>query len=272
MITTEIPTALIDPPTNPHRLDFDEDELIELSNSIKTHGLLQPILVKRNGERYTIIAGHRRWTVHKNFNLPTIRATVTDEQHDTRNQLQQIAENFDRSSLSPMEEALAIDRLAETFGGDLPSVARALHRSRAFVTARLALLDMPPELKEHVHTRALAITSALHLAQIKNDAHREYHTHHAIHSGAPEPVVREWVNQYLNNNQLDPDAPPILPPVYTEGQIPVVLMPCFLCGTPHPYQNLRIKRCCADCDAQLANTTRIPNPPYDASVVQEHTT
>lgn len=264
MRTAEIATALIDPPENPHRLDFDPAAMLELERSITHEGLINAINVKPNGERFRIIAGHRRWTAHVNLKLATIRCTIEDDIHDTRSELVQIAENFNRSNLSPMEEAIVITNLAEKFNNDVPGIMRAIHRGRGFVESRLALVGIPPDLKELVHTKRLGITAALHLAKIENEEHRDYHTQHAVNSGAAEPVVRSWVESYLVGRLNDPAAPPVIPPTIEPGQPVVILMPCFLCGTPHPYQTLRIQRVCGGCTEQIEKAERTTAAPLAA--------
>jgi ParB/RepB/Spo0J family partition protein len=255
-----IPTALIDPPLNPHRVDMDSAEMSELEQSIRSIGLINPILVTANGPRYRIVAGHRRWTAHLNLQLPNIRCTVTDDDHGTGNQLQQIAENFDRSNLSPMEESLAIANLCATFNNDIPSVMKAIHRGRSFVESRLALLDLTPDLKELVHTRRLAISSALHLNQVQDKQHREYLTNHTLNGGASEHVVRAWVDQYLMNLTNHPQAAPALPPPLVEGQPVIVLMPCLICKQQHDYRQLRVQRVCDDCTHELERQQQLPAP------------
>lgn len=253
-----ISIALIDPPRNPSRLAFDRAEMDELEQSIKSNGLINPILVKAVGNRYEVIAGHRRLTAHQQLQLGSIRCTVTDDAEQARADLQQMAENFDRANLTPMEEAIAVTKMIETFDGDISRVMSAIHRGRGFIDARTSLMEMPAELKELVHERKVSIGSALTLARIIDNDARAYHIAHTINGGASEPVVRSWVELYLSNLQHHPDAPPTLPPTITPGETVTIFMPCYFCSTPKPYLHMRMQRICESCTQEYEKEAR-PN-------------
>lgn len=259
MRTADIATALLLPPLNPSRIDIDPEHVDSIGRSIKRHGQRTPIEVHPEGERYRIDAGHCRYLAAMQHEIPTLRAQIREDSDTASTTVIQTIENLHRSDLTPMEEAIQIQRLAAELDNDPKRLALELKRTPAWIEHRLALLELAPELKEHVHNRRLAMTSALHLNRITIDEHREYHTHHAVTAGAAEPVVRAWVDQYLASQLQDPSAPPVMPPTYEPGQPVIVLMPCFLCATPHPYQQLRIQRVCNDCTSQVENAARAPN-------------
>lgn len=256
MRTENLSLALIDPPKNPSRLDLNREEMGELEMSIKTNGLINPILVKETSGRYEIIAGHRRYEAHRNLGHGSIRCTITDDDQEERTDLQQMAENFDRSNLTPMEEALAVQKLLARLDGDVPRVMSAIHRGRAFVDARISLLQMPAELKELVHEKKMSIGSALTLTRIVDNDARAYHIAHTINGGASEPVVRSWVELYLTNLQHHPDAPPTLPPTIEPGQRVTIFMPCYFCSTPKPYLEMRMQRICETCTQEYERDAR----------------
>jgi ParB/RepB/Spo0J family partition protein len=258
MITQEIATALIDPPTAPSRLDIDPEHITSLLESMRAHGQRTPIEVHREGERYRIDAGHCRWLAASQGNIPFLRAQIAEAGDTATPTTIQTIENLHRSNLSPMEEAIQLARMLQELDGNTQSLARELKRRPDWIEQRLALLDLHPDLKELVHTKKLAMVSALHLNRITNDDHRNYHIAHTVNGGASEPVVRAWVEQYLNSMQLDPLAPPVLPPAVDPTQPVIVLMPCFLCGTPHHYQTLRIQRVCDDCTTQISDARSNP--------------
>ncbi|MDQ2960314.1 MAG: ParB/RepB/Spo0J family partition protein, partial [Candidatus Dormibacteraeota bacterium] len=113
----EVDVQAVDPnPEQPRRV-FDEEQLAGLAESIRTHGLLHPIVVERVGDRYRLVAGERRLRAVRLAGLSSIAAIVRPAMESARHSLEvALTENLVRSDLSPMEEAAAYARLADTFG------------------------------------------------------------------------------------------------------------------------------------------------------------
>lgn len=246
-----IPLEQIDEPTTAHRINVDEQQLNELAESIRDVGLLSPIVVRPiEGARFEIIAGHRRFMAHGMLGRAEIMCLVRDA---TEEQVEQgrFAENLQREQLSPMEEAVAITRYAETTGKDAKAIGRALNRSEWWVTHRLALMRMPPELGDMVHAKKLPAAAALELAKITDDEHRRYLTEYAVRSGATVGVVREWVNQWELQQLNNPAEKAPLPDMPVAGQECIVTMPCYLCGVAHDYRQLVIARVCRACNEEV---------------------
>jgi ParB family chromosome partitioning protein len=242
-----------------HRLDIDQDAIKDLAASIEQHGLINPITVIDNGDdTYTLRAGHCRLLAHQHLNRTTIEATVRNGSvRDTEGIT--FAENLHRTELTPMEQAYAIKHEHDDNLVPVETIARVLHRSTEWIKQRLALVAMPHEMKELVHTSALPIASALLLATITDDTHRNYLVRYAVDAGAAVPVIREWVRQWHVAQALGtPDNAP-LPEMPAPGAPVVVMMPCSICGEAHPYQQLRVMRTCNDCTQRL-NTAVYQEP------------
>jgi ParB family chromosome partitioning protein len=140
-----IPIALIDRnPRNPRR-DFRAAELEELANSLRQHGMVQPIVVRAAGgrnERYEIIAGERRWRAAQIAGLHEIPATVLDVSDRQALELA-IVENVQRADLNPIEEARGYQALIEEFGYTQADLGATIGKSRVHVTNALRLLRLP---------------------------------------------------------------------------------------------------------------------------------
>lgn len=134
------------------RATFDEGELALLSESLRTHGMIQPVVVRQEPDgRYTLIAGERRWRAAARAGLARIPAVVMDV--TLQQQLEMaLVENVVRSDLSPLEEALAYRQLIEEFGLTQAEVAARVGRSRVSVTNTLRLLSLPDRIKEALET------------------------------------------------------------------------------------------------------------------------
>ncbi len=158
----EIAVTLLDPnPFQPRSL-MDPARLAELTASIRESGIVQPILVRRHGERYQIIAGERRWRAAQAAGLATVPVTLRDVPDSQLLELA-LVENVQRQELSPLEEAQAFQRLQEEFHLTQEEIARRVGRERSTIANTLRLLRLPRELRELVaegrldagHARAL---------------------------------------------------------------------------------------------------------------------
>jgi ParB family transcriptional regulator, chromosome partitioning protein len=131
------------------REDFHEPELEALADSIRAHGLLQPLLVRDIGGEYRIVAGERRWRAAGRAGLTEVPVLVTDKADREQDALLlALVENLQRSDLNPVEEAHGFARLVETYGLTQQQVADRVGRDRTTVTNALRLLRLPPRALE----------------------------------------------------------------------------------------------------------------------------
>lgn len=146
---TEVEIDTIVPGPMQPRTHFDEGSLEGLADSIRTHGVVQPLLVRRQGERYELIAGERRWRAARLAGLTKVPIVVKDvPDHD----LLEIAliENIQRENLNPIEEAQAYQRLLENVGLTQEALAARVGRDRSYITNYLRLLKLPDDLQKLV--------------------------------------------------------------------------------------------------------------------------
>lgn len=167
-ITHEIPIGSIVP--NPHqpRLHFDETKLTELADSIKVHGILQPLIVTKAGSGYELIAGERRLQAAKRAGLATVPVVVKEVGSNQDKLELAIIENIQRHDLNPIEEAKAYLRLAEEFGLPQEEVAKKMGKSRSTVANTLRLLTLPVEIQRAVIEGKLSEGHAKALLAIDN--------------------------------------------------------------------------------------------------------
>lgn len=134
---------LYDIDTNPNqpRKTFDPEKLAELAASIKRHGIVQPILVKKNGSRYTIVAGERRYRAARAAGLMKVPVTLTDIDEDTVMEIS-LVENIQRENLNPIEEAAAIKLLMQQHDLTQEEVSERVGKSRPAIANALRLLTL----------------------------------------------------------------------------------------------------------------------------------
>ncbi len=158
----EIEIDLIRPGQQQPRTTFDEAKLQELAQSIRVTGIIQPLLVRRNGGLFELVAGERRWRAAQLAGLTRVPAIVREIPDENLLELALI-ENIQRQELNPIEEATAYKRLIESLGLTQEEVAQRVGRDRTFITNYLRILKLPTEIKtllEHEkltfgHARAL---------------------------------------------------------------------------------------------------------------------
>ena len=143
----DIPISSIDPNRNQPRRLFDPEALASLADSIRQSGVISPILVAKSDDRYTIIAGERRFRAAQIAGLATIPAIVRDWD-DIRRQEAALIENIQRVDLNPIEEAVGIHRLIEQCGLTQEEAAQRLGKSRPAVANSLRLLSLPDGIQE----------------------------------------------------------------------------------------------------------------------------
>lgn len=131
---------------NPHqpRRNFDEEALAELAASIRTHGVVQPVIVRREADGYTLIAGERRLRASKLAGLTTVPAIVRDYNEEAAAEVA-LVENLQREDLNPVEEGRAYRRLMETYGYTQEKLAGIVGKSRPYVANLLRILALPKE-------------------------------------------------------------------------------------------------------------------------------
>lgn len=164
----EVDIGLIDRnPTQPRHI-FDEKALSELSQSIKSHGIISPLIVTANGERYTIVAGERRWRAAIKANLKTVPVVVKNY---TAQQIAEIAiiENLQREDLNPIESARAIKELMTNFNMTQERVADKIGKSRPAVANTLRLLTLPTQIVDLVLANKLSAGHARALLAIEDE-------------------------------------------------------------------------------------------------------
>lgn len=137
----------IHPNPNQPRTHFNETELEELSESIREHGVLQPLLVRKKGDEFEIIAGERRYQASKIAGLSELPVIIKDVDDQKMLELALI-ENLQRSDLNPIEEAKGYRQLIKASGMTQEALSKAVSKSRSAITNSLRLLDLPERVQE----------------------------------------------------------------------------------------------------------------------------
>ena len=152
------------------RKNFDEENLEDLTNSIKERGVIQPIIVRNSNSdnsKYEIIAGERRWLAAKKAGLHEIPVVVT-EADDLKSLEFAIVENVQRHDLNPLEEAQGCKRLINEFSYDQEKVSKFIGKSRSYITNSLRILTLPREVLDLIEMKKISAGHAKILVGLEN--------------------------------------------------------------------------------------------------------
>jgi ParB family chromosome partitioning protein len=165
----DVDSDLLQPNRFQPRTQMDDERIEELARSIRSHGIIQPIVVRRAGDRYEIVAGERRWRASQRAGLLKVPVVVRDVPED-RMLAAALIENIQREDLNPIEEAHAYRRLADEFHLTQEQIAEAVGKDRSSVANMLRLLKLPVEVRESLAAGVLTMGHARALAGIADEA------------------------------------------------------------------------------------------------------
>lgn len=210
---TKLPIEDIVPNPNQPRIHFNETELRELSESIQEHGVLQPLLVRKHGNGYEIIAGERRYQASKLAGLEELPVIIKDVNDEEMLALALI-ENLQRSDLNPVEEAKGYRQLIDASGMTQEALSKAVSKSRSAITNSLRLLDLPEIVQQMIFEGKLTAGHARAILAVPYEGAR---------IRLAEKVVTEGLSVRATEN---------LAPLFSAGETPKTSRP----ATPQSFK------------------------------------
>ena len=216
----DVDIDLLAPSEQQPRLIIDDGKLEELAASIRTNGIIQPILVRRTGATYRIIAGERRWRAAQRAGLLKVPVLVREVPEGSERQLLELAlvENLQREDLNPIDEALAYQRLAEEFGLTQDHIAAAVGKDRSSVANYLRLLRLPEEVRGDLASGALSMGHARALLALADAATQRHAAREVISRALSVRDTEALVRKMTSPEPARPAAPaPKAPDVHTRA-------------------------------------------------------
>lgn len=214
--TSEVDINTIDPNPDQPRLHFDEEKLNELCASIKEHGVLQPLLVVRQGDRFMLVAGERRWRASRMAGLKQVPVLIREYSSQQVCEIS-LVENLQRDDLNALEEAMGIRSLIETFSLTQEQVAERLSMSRPAVTNSLRLLTLPLTIQDWVVSGSLSAGHARAIAALEDDNTQLTIARRAIDAGLSVREVEDLARRSkMNKEQKQAITPVKHPPEFRE--------------------------------------------------------
>ena len=253
----DVKLEFIDEPKEIVRMDIDPDYIEELAQSISEIGLLQPILIAINGERYEIVAGHCRYLAHMKIGMTTIKAVVR-QMSETEIGLARATENIARRDLTPIEEAATYKNLMEKYGLTIEKVSQKMGKTPGTIRRRMDLLRMPPMLQKAVHSKKISMTVAEELWPIADEASLDYYLMFAIENGCTREVARQWAKDWKDSVRRSKTADGEGGHVQTSIFEPrPTYVPCDLCQDPIELGKDKIFRCCPNCTGVINKSLEV---------------
>lgn len=164
--------SLVEPNRNQPRKMFDKDSLDELTKSVKQYGVLQPIIVKKIGNRYEIVAGERRWRAAQAAGLSEVPVVVRDYDDQKAKEIA-IIENIQRTDLNPIEEALAYKSLIEEYNLTQEELSDKVSKNRSTITNSLRLLKLSKNIQQYMIEGRISSGHARALLSLEDEGKRE---------------------------------------------------------------------------------------------------
>lgn len=197
---TTIAIEMIEPNPDQPRTHFNETELEELADSIKEHGILQPLILREKGDKYEIIAGERRYQAAKIAGLTEVPAIIRDVDDETMLELALI-ENLQRTDLNPIEEAKGYKQLKDASGMTQEELAKTVSKSRSSITNSLRLLDLPEEVQQMLYDGKLTAGHARAILAVPDDDQRVKLAERVVEEGLSVRATENLAPQYSVENE-----------------------------------------------------------------------
>jgi ParB family chromosome partitioning protein len=195
----KIPLSRIRPCSFQPRKDFSAEAINELADSIREQGILTPLLVRKSGDGYELIAGERRWRAAQVAGLSEVPALVREA--DDRKTLElALIENLQREDLNPLEEALGYAQLAEQFNLTQEQIATRMGKPRSAVANSLRLLNLSPDIQGYVRKNMLSVGHAKLLLGLPTPADQDQFARDALTAGLSVRALEDLVNARKNTS------------------------------------------------------------------------
>ena len=219
---------LIDDPQVVARLEIGDAGIDELAHSIDQVGLIQSVLIRPVGERFEMIAGHRRLLAHRKLGLDKIRAVVS-EMTDQEAAVARAAENLSREDLTPLEEAITYRGLLEAQGMSFEEIGKKFGYSPGTVKRRMDLLKMPGVLQDLVHQKRISMSVAEELWPISDPTELDYYLTFAVENGVTKAVARAWCKEWRDSKRRESSSGDGGGQVQSPAEPRPVYVACDLC-------------------------------------------
>jgi len=247
----QVDLSKVDEPKGIVRMEINQEYIAELAQSISEIGILQPVLLRPDGERYEVVFGHRRYLACKRLDLKKISAIV-HKMTDEEAAVVRATENLNREDLTPIEEAATYRDLIEVYGMTVDQVARKIGVTPGTVKRRLDLLKMPPALQKAVHTKQISMSVAEELWGIDDEVTLSYYLSFAVDGGCTKETARQWCKDFKDTRRRERYAGGEGEDVRSPLEPRPHYITCDICLEPAKIDDARSLMLCPGCQGLIA--------------------
>ncbi len=217
--STEVDVDLISPNEHQPRHRFEDARLDELAQSIRSNGVIQPIIVRRLGSGYRIVAGERRWRAAQRAGLTRVPVVVREVAEGNGAEILELAliENIQREDLNPIDEGAAYERLSTEFNLTQEEIAASVGKDRSSVANHMRLLKLPQEVRAEVADRRLSMGHARALLTIADEGSQRQVAREVIARNLSVRETEAMVKRVTQPVASAPSAAPAGPDVHTRA-------------------------------------------------------
>jgi ParB family transcriptional regulator, chromosome partitioning protein len=226
----DVPLGLIDDPRLASRASMNEEKLEELARDMARNGVISPLSIGKVGDRFEVVAGHRRAMAARRAGLATVPCVVYGSV-DAAHEAIKFAENRYREELNAAEEAIWFSELLERdCGGDVDRLCEQLGIKRTYAESRLLLFQGDRAIFDALQADRIGIGVAQELNRCTEDAHRKMLLHQAIVGGATKAVVNGWLTDWQRQQRYAADASaPSSEPIAPIAPLDSDYFKCYVC-------------------------------------------
>lgn len=235
-------------PKRAMRKKLDYNKVQSLAQSIKEIGLINPIVVKKDGDNYEIIAGERRYLAVKILGREKIKAIIAEGEAETHSAIM-ISENIHREDVPVTEESEALWEMKKMHGLTQAQLAQLIGKTESYVSERLAIANYPPGLYDALADGHITFSVARELARIEDPDVLKVYAETAIKAGVNPRLARQWVRDWKQTSKGEAGhdithGGEIQPPNLTETEMTTG---CHICNEIVPLTKIRRLNVCPDC-------------------------
>jgi ParB family chromosome partitioning protein len=227
-------------------MEINEECVAELARNIDEQGLLQPILVRPEGEEFEVVAGDRRYLAHKMLKREKIRCIVR-EMSDGVTALARATENLTRVDLTPLEEAAIYRDLVENEGMSIKEVAEKMGKYDGTVKRRMDILNMPEVMQKALQNGTVSIGVVEELWKLKEESAISYYMEFAVEHGITISIAKQWVKDHFDKKRREQYQDQGGGSLGNPFEPVPVYVPCDLCREAVEVDKTQYLRICTEC-------------------------
>jgi ParB family chromosome partitioning protein len=248
-------TKIIHPETS-MRTETDKEDIAGLVRSIKHVGLIHPIVLKKKGEYYEVVAGYRRHLAIEKLAWKTIPSFVIEDDKDLAIGIM-TAENYEREEVNVFDEAIFLHKVMESSDLSQKQVAAVINRTESYVSERLAVLRYIEPLRDALYQNKISFSVARELNKIKDDYTQVQYVRYAVENGCTPEVARKWRKQIEASETatLDEVVRKAADGYNEHSQTAIVKIECIVCRKEIDVNEMRTIYVCKECQHIIRHTS-----------------